>query len=158
MYGKILVCIDGSDASYRVLDEAIHLAAADRAALHIVHVVDLPYLLVTVSFYDPVTLIAALRAKGSRLLEEARQRATSASVPCTTQLAETESLTETVAARLQQCATDCGATLVVIGTHGHRGLDAVLPGAVANRLCRIATCPVLLVPAVAHRPLAGTTV
>jgi nucleotide-binding universal stress UspA family protein len=150
MYGKMMVGIDGSDAGYPVLDEAIRLAAADRAELHIVHVIDLPYLLVTVSFYDPVTLIAALRAKGATLLEEARHRASAASVPCTTQLAETEQLTETIAARLQRCADDCGAALVVIGTHGHRGLDAVLPGSVANRLCRIATRPVLLVPLVAH--------
>jgi nucleotide-binding universal stress UspA family protein len=152
MYGKIMVCIDCSDAGYRVLDEAIRLAAADRAELHIVHVIDLPYLLVTVSFYDPVTLITALRAKGTAMLEEARQRANSASVPCTTQLAETEHLTESIAARLQRCAEDCDAALLVIGAHGHRGLDAVLPGSVVTRLSHIATCPVLLVPAVIRRP------
>jgi nucleotide-binding universal stress UspA family protein len=158
MYGKIMVCIDSSDAGTRVLDEAIRLAAADRAKLHIVHVIDLPYLLVTVNFYDPVTLMTALRTKGTTLLELARQRATSASVPCTTQLAETEQLTETIAARLQRCADDCEAALLVIGTHGHRGLDAVLPGSVVNRLCRIATRPVLLVPAVTRRPSGGAIV
>ncbi|SDI33390.1 universal stress protein [Paraburkholderia phenazinium] len=156
MYGKIMVCIDDSDARYRVLDEAICLAAADRAQLHIVHVIDLPYLLVTVSFYDPVTLTASLRAKGAKLLEEAQQRASSASMPCTTQLAETEQLTETIAARLQRCAEDCGAALVVLGAHGHRSLDAVLPGSVVNRLGRIATHPILLVPARTQRPSAGT--
>jgi len=151
MYGKIMVGIDGSEACSPVMDEAIRLAAAERAELHIVHVIGLPFLLVTVRFYDPVTLIAALRAKGAGLLEQARHHASTASVRCTTELVETDPLTETIAARLQQCADARDAALMVIGARGDRAFDAPLQGSIATRLCRLAMRPVLLVAVAASR-------
>ena len=42
-------------------------------------------------------------------------------------------------------ATDEGAELIVIGTHGRTGLNRVLLGSVADRVVRFAPCPVLTV-------------
>jgi nucleotide-binding universal stress UspA family protein len=156
MYEKIMACIDGSDTADKVIDESVRLSLLAGARLHVVHVIDLPYLLTTVGFYDLVMLTHALRRQGTILLDRAQQRANAAHVPCTTELAETERIAETIAARLLHCADACGADLLTIGTHGHRGIDALLPGSVATRLCRIATCPVLLVPSATTDWTSGT--
>ena len=157
MYKSIMACIDGSETADKVIDESIRLSLLAGARLHVVHVIDLPYLLTTVGFYDLVMLTHALRRQGTILLDRAEQRAVAASVPCTTELAETERLSETIAARLLHCAETSGADLLMIGAHGHRGIDALLPGSVATRLCRIATCPVLLVPSAKSDWTSGTT-
>ena len=43
------------------------------------------------------------------------------------------------------CAHDRGADLIVIGTHGHTGLRHALLGSTAERVVRLAECPVLTV-------------
>jgi nucleotide-binding universal stress UspA family protein len=42
-------------------------------------------------------------------------------------------------------ATDERADLVVIGTYGRSGMDRLLLGSVADRVVRLAPCPVLMV-------------
>jgi nucleotide-binding universal stress UspA family protein len=45
------------------------------------------------------------------------------------------------------CAAKEGVDLIVMGTHGHTGLKHVLLGSVAERIVRLAPCPVLTVRA-----------
>ena len=45
---------------------------------------------------------------------------------------------------IAQLASDVGADLVVVGTHGHTGLDRLLLGSVGASLIRNAPCPVLV--------------
>ena len=44
-----------------------------------------------------------------------------------------------------RAAREEGADMIVMGTHGRRGLDRLLLGSVANRVIRLADCPVLTV-------------
>lgn len=46
---------------------------------------------------------------------------------------------------IAQLASDVEADLVVVGTHGHRGLSRLLLGSVAEGVVRLAPCPVLVV-------------
>ena len=48
---------------------------------------------------------------------------------------------------VQAVAEEIGADLLVVGTHGRTGLDHVLVGSTAERVVRIAPCPVLAVKA-----------
>ncbi len=48
---------------------------------------------------------------------------------------------------MQAVAEEIGADLLVVGTHGRTGLDHVLVGSTAERVVRIAPCPVLAVKA-----------
>jgi universal stress protein A len=42
-------------------------------------------------------------------------------------------------------AVECGADLIVLGTHGRSGVSRMLMGSVAERVVRTAPCPVLTV-------------
>lgn len=48
---------------------------------------------------------------------------------------------------VQAVAEEIGADLLVVGTHGRTGLDHVLVGSTAERVVRVAPCPVLAVKA-----------
>jgi nucleotide-binding universal stress UspA family protein len=50
------------------------------------------------------------------------------------------------ATEIVQRARDLAADLIVIGTHGRRGLAHALLGSVAERVVQRAPCPVLTVP------------
>jgi nucleotide-binding universal stress UspA family protein len=44
-------------------------------------------------------------------------------------------------------ASDANSDVIVLSTHGHTGLDRLLIGSVAERVMRMAPCPVFLIPA-----------
>jgi nucleotide-binding universal stress UspA family protein len=68
-------------------------------------------------------------------------RAGAAGVACRTKMVEGLPATEIV-----QRAREIGADLIVIGTHGRRGIAHVVLGSVAERVVQHAPCPVLTVP------------
>lgn len=145
MYQRILVAVDGSSTSDRVLQEAIRLARDQRAALHIVHVVDMVPLLWDVEFTDIEAIQRALRQAGRTLVDRAREAAKSAGIEAEAQLAEIGTPGQRVAGRIVQAATAWPANLLVIGTHGRRGLDHLLLGSIAEGVAHLAPMPVLLV-------------
>jgi nucleotide-binding universal stress UspA family protein len=149
----IVVGIDYSEASDLALEQAFELAAArPNAELHIVNVVRL---------YGNQALIDAPTAAGFSAISLAdanaqldsyvqqRQQAYSASNP----LAEGAGLRRVVshlrleapAAEIAQLAADLEADLVVVGTHGRRGISRLLLGSVAEGVVRLSPCPVFVV-------------
>lgn len=145
MYTKLMVAIDGSETSKRALTEAVRVARAADAGLHVAHVIDQMSLFGYGVNYASLDFLDAFREEGARLLADARREAESAGVRCETELLELESVSDDVAPCLERCARRCGAQLVVIGTQGRRGAQRVLLGSVAEQFVRIAPCPVLLV-------------
>lgn len=147
MYRRILVALDGSGTSERALREAIRLAREQRARLRLVHVVD--------EFAAKARPAASLdefwkaaRAAGRRLLEDAAARATKAGIEPETKLLEIRSLgslVRRVPSLIVGEAGRWGADLIVIGTHGRRGISKLLLGSVADGVVRTATTSVLLV-------------
>lgn len=51
-------------------------------------------------------------------------------------------------------ARELAASLVVVGTHGRKGVERLLMGSVAEAVVRGASCPVLVVRPIAHEPVA----
>lgn len=145
MYKKILVPIDGSPTSNLGLAEAIKLAAAMGAQLRLVYFVD-PYAYVG-GFESPAVfvtdLLPLLREGGQTVLKEGQALAVSKGVPAETVLADDAvgRLSDLVVAQ----ALDWSADLIVIGTHGRRGVRRVLLGSDAEQILRVAPVPVLLV-------------
>ena len=145
MYKKILVAVDGSATSKLALAEAVRLAKAFQSTLRAVYIVDSPAMLFDVGYYDPTELRKSFIQAGTTLLGEIEEILAKDGVPQETALVETEGIGEDVAAALQRDAAKWGADVVVIGTHGRRGLAHAMLGSVAEKFIRQATTPVLLV-------------
>ena len=150
MYPRILVAIDGSDTSNLALEQAVQLAEDQRARLRIVHVVDLFRYSASIAdgyAFDPTPLWEALRAEGRHALLTAEAKARSAGVDVETAMLEGNDPAQRVASMVVKDAHQWDADLIVLGTHGRRGLDRIFLGSVAETLVRMAPTPVLLVRA-----------
>ncbi|MBO6939018.1 MAG: universal stress protein [Deltaproteobacteria bacterium] len=141
---RILIATDLSDASL----EAVGTGAALAKAL------DADVLLVTV--LDPVPYVAAVDLEGGAdtwaqfiddaeatlktQLEKVRDERLD---PSTTDVAV---IRESGAAQaIADFAKDRGADLIVVGSHGRTGFKRLLLGSVAEKVVRLAACPVFVV-------------
>ena len=143
-YERILVPVDGGSTSDKGLDEAAKLARGAGAQFLLLHIVD-----DTVAFSSPegagVNLVLdALRASGQQALEKAAARARRAKLQAKTLLID--NFTGRVAEAIVEQAKRWRADLIVMGTHGRRGMDRLLLGSNAELVIRNSTVPVLLVP------------
>ncbi len=146
MYDKILVAVDGSETSTRGLNEAIRLAKIHGSQLRLVHIVNEFILDVTYSpgLY-PENLIESLRRGGKAILEAALAAAQSAGAKADSVMLE--SIGGVPADFILAQAKDWKADLIVMGTHGRRGLLRLALGSNADLVVRGATMPVMLIRA-----------
>lgn len=144
MYDKILVPIDGSTTADRGLDEAIALARRLDASLRILNVVDARMLLGNVTeTASPDHLLEAWRREGERLVAAAHDRAREQSVASDTVVRCDPG--QRVCDLIVDEARQCKARLIVMGTHGRRGLKRLALGSDAELVLRDSPVPVLLV-------------
>jgi universal stress protein A len=142
-FKKVLCPTDFSAPSREAVSAASEVARMFSASLVLVHVVQpLPAAATAASGY-PIDIEALERA----LLEHAKQRLHESAhshvgSDVTTIL---RAVRGSVAAEILEVASDEGADLIVISTHGETGLRHVLLGSVAEKVVRMATCPVLTV-------------
>lgn len=147
MYQRILVPVDGSSTSNKGLDEAIRLAGITHASLRLIHVVDELVFAGGFEAYAAYSgdLVPMMKEAGEQLLAQAKARVQASGISVDTKLFET------LAARVSEVVNDeakaWGADLIVIGTHGRRGVGRLLLGSDAEQIVRMAPIPVLLVRA-----------
>jgi nucleotide-binding universal stress UspA family protein len=145
-YGRILVPVDGSAASVKGLDEAIKLATALGSRLRVVHVVDeliINYSIVGASALYSGDVIEGLRAGGKKMLADAEARVRESGLEPETVLLET--LGGPSARLIVAQAKEWPADLIVMGTHGRRGIRRLALGSDAEQVLRTSGVPVLLV-------------
>ncbi|MGE5470430.1 MAG: universal stress protein [Bacteroidota bacterium] len=149
MYKKILVAIDDSPTSQRALQEAIQLARASQASLCIAHAADESLLaqhgMGLGSYIDVERTKKAIHESGETLLAEASKQAAAAGIIA--EISLLEATDKRVAELLADGAETWGADLIVVGTHGRRGVARLLVGSVAENLVRIAHTSLLMVRA-----------
>lgn len=145
MYRSVLVAIDGSHTSGLALNEAIQLARALGARLRIATVVDKVNLNRPTEYPNPAEIWDALAAGGRALLDKAVSTAAEGGVEADTRLLEIEKLGDRIPDILVREAEAWPADLIVVGTHGRRGLSHLFLGSVAEGIVRVATRPVLLI-------------
>lgn len=141
MYKRILIPVDGSETSNRAVTAALQMARENGGRVRLVHGLDeLAYL---TGYEYSADLLKSARDQGVRVLDDAMEMARSAGVPADTKLVETAGrrLGELVAEEAAHWEAD----LVVVGTHGRRGLSRVLLGSGAEQVIRLAPVPVLAV-------------
>jgi nucleotide-binding universal stress UspA family protein len=141
LFKKILVPIDGSDTSDRAMRMALDMAREALGTVRFVHVVEDDHYWRTYEFSADVRAYAHDHAK--QLLQKAMDAASAMGVNAQSQVLDPSSqrLGESVANE----AADWGADLVVLGTHGRRGLGRVLLGSGAEQVIRLCPVPVLVV-------------
>lgn len=143
-YKKILVAVDGSPAAERGLREAIRLAKSQRARLFILHVVNefMAYNYLE-SMAIGTDVRAVLREAGRKILERAQAEARRQGVKAATVMREI--VGGAAADPIVREARKLGAELIVLGTHGRRGVRRLVMGSDAEQVVRTASVPVLLV-------------
>lgn len=140
-FQKILVPVDGSSTSNKALDYALQLAKENHSQVRALHAIDeLGYLS---SYEYSGELMATARKNGTEVLQNAVIAAQALNVPADTKLVDQpgQRLGQTIANE----AASWGADLIVVGTHGRRGVGRVLLGSGAEQIVRMATVPVLTV-------------
>lgn len=144
-YKKVLVAVDGSPVSDRALQEAITLTQEMQAQLLIVHVIDELALNLDMGFADMDETLAYIHKTGKQILETAVQQAQAKGVNPESKLVTTKTPGMRAGEVIAQEAVDANADLIVMGTHGRRGVSRVFMGSVADTVVRVAVPPVLLV-------------
>jgi nucleotide-binding universal stress UspA family protein len=144
MFKRILVAVDGSHTAEQALQEAIKLAKELRAQLRVVHVVDAVSLNWPESGdFDEVR--EGFLKSSRKILEKAAAELRKAEMAAETKTLEIETFGHRIADMLAAEAEAWPADLIVIGTHGRRGLNRLLLGSVAEGVARVAAKPVLLI-------------
>jgi nucleotide-binding universal stress UspA family protein len=146
MYSRILVPIDGSAPAESGLREAIRIATATRAKLVVLNVVnEFPLLMDPVALADYNSLLEALARAGEQLVAKAAKAAAEAGIECESVVVDATS--GQAATMIVEQAVNHRCDLIVMGTHGRRGLKRLALGSDAEVVVRHAPVPVLLVKA-----------
>lgn len=147
MYQRILVPVDGSPTSQRGLDEAIRLARLTTGHLRLIHVIDELSFALAMDAYSGYSgdWLNVLREAGQRVLDDAKAVAETAGVDAETVLCD--SFAGSVHEQVTAEASRWPAELIVLGTHGRRGVGRLVLGSSAEHILRFAPVPVLLVRA-----------
>ena len=144
-YKRILVPVDGSPVSNRGLNEAIKMARAGRAKLRLLHVVEEMAALSTPEVGVNIgPILDSLRTAGKRRLAGIARRVRGLNVGAESALVE--NLGGRVADFIVDEAKHWRADIIVMGTHGRRGVKRMLLGSDAELVIRYSPIPVLLVP------------
>lgn len=148
MYQRILVAIDDSFMTDKVLDAGIALSQRCGATLGLVHALDetmfgrhthaenlLPNSVGKIEY--------KMRKGAGAFLDRAAQRVAAAGLDAELKLVESE--TKHISDMLAEAATEWQADLLIVGTHGRRGVERFFVGSVAERLVRKVETSLLLV-------------
>jgi nucleotide-binding universal stress UspA family protein len=147
MFKHILLPTDGSKLSDRAVQRGIELAAEIGAGVTAMHVIPEFRMMADESFVLPNTAELKARyekeskARGSRMLDKIADRARAAGVKCECVIvlghAAYELIIET--AKKRKC------DLIVMASHGRRGVSALLLGSETAKVLTHSKIPVLVV-------------
>ena len=144
MFKRILVSVDGSQTATKALVAALQLTRDGGARVRLVNVVEDLASADSYGAYGGYSeeLVLALREGSERVLSDALAVAQSAGVEADTMLYDKfgERLGEVIA----DAARLWNADLVVVGTHGRRGMGRMVLGSGAEQIIRLAPVPVLV--------------
>ncbi|MDO4592558.1 MAG: universal stress protein [Comamonadaceae bacterium] len=143
MFKHILVPVDGSATSLAAVAKAAELAKAFGSEVTAVYVLDpYPFTGVGADFaYGQAQYLSAATAEANKALEEVNQAMANSGVVVKTLVGEGHAVHEGIV----RVGENVGADLIVMGSHGRRGLEKLVLGSVAQRVLQAAHVPVLVV-------------
>lgn len=140
-YRRILVPVDGSPTSNQALVSALNIAREGDARVRLVHVLD--ELMFLTGFEASAEVYSAARRAAERVLVASAEIARAAGVEPETALVDApgQRLGDSIARE----ASNWSADLIVVGTHGRRGIGRLLLGSGAEQVIRLSPVPVLVI-------------
>lgn len=143
MYKHILIATDGSELSTKGLDQGLQLAKVLGAQVTIITVTDM-WAAGALASAGPTTIAEyeeTMKETVKEILEQAARFATESGVPF-----ETKHVPNRYAAdAIIETAQNVGADLIIMASHGRRGLRKVLLGSQTSEVLTTTTIPVLVV-------------
>jgi nucleotide-binding universal stress UspA family protein len=142
----VLVPLDFSEPANQALEYAMQLARQLHGRLTLLHVIHIPPL----GGADLTAYMAHVETGAQQAMEECLQRVQYTGLPVQSLLVQGVPWQEIV-----DKAKDTQADLIVMSTHGRTGFQHLLLGSVAERVVRLAPCPVLVTRPSAQASAAG---
>jgi glycine betaine transporter len=137
----ILVATDFSEPSEAAVAYAVALAEKLGAGLHLVNSIAVPaYGIPELGVAMTASMIDTLVSQNQAALDELAKRYPNAKMHVLLKTGDPRD-------QVVQAAEEVGADLIIMGTHGRRGVRRALLGSVAEGVLRAAHCPVLAVRA-----------
>ena len=145
MYKRILVATDGSDLSTTAVQSAIELAAAigaELVALYVVPRYPVSYFEggITISVEDIARAEKQWSDKGQAVVDEVQQEAQARGVNAKAVVTQSDLVAESIMSAASKHACD----LVVMASHGRKGIKRVLLGSETQHVLTHSTVPVLV--------------
>ncbi len=143
MFKHILIPVDGSNTALNAVGKAAGLAQAFGSKVTALYVVDpYPFTGVGADFaYGQSQYLTAATAEANTALDAAKAVLEKAGVQVETTIGEGHAVHDGIA----RAAETLGADLIVMGSHGRRGLEKLMLGSVTQRVLGVAHVPVLVV-------------
>jgi universal stress protein A len=144
---KILAAIDFSNATPSVISSAAELAKAFGAELHLLHVIE-PEPIYTAYGFSPAefpaihTFHGETRNRAQKTLDAAADEISAKGITPTTHLGDGSPLLV-----IEDKIKEIGADFVILGSHGHSAIAALILGSIADGIVRKAIVPTLVIPA-----------
>jgi nucleotide-binding universal stress UspA family protein len=147
-FKKILVPVDTGPASDAAVEQAVVLAGALGAGVTVLHVYEAPILVYPGAGYVPIHDVSLALETSARAAVDAVVHRLAGRVSQVTGLVRQGSAWRNI----NDVALEIGADLIVLGTHGRRGVPRALIGSVAEKVVRTSPLPVLTVHALDAEP------
>lgn len=138
-FHRIVVGVDGSEASERALRWALREAAARGDRLAVVHAYQSPAFVLSVGDEAANELV-------DRVLADATEAGEATDWPVQGSRPVLERVVVNAGAASALCAESASADLVVVGRRGHGGLSTLLLGSVADQVAMHSACPTAVIP------------
>jgi nucleotide-binding universal stress UspA family protein len=138
MFEKVIVGVDGSEPSQRVIEAAGRLSASTGATLILVHVVEM--------VPGRIAPHAEPTDEAKQILHAAEAAAKALGADVGAVLLEVAAGLKGAAGALDDAAVAQKADLIVVGTRGHGPWTGAVLGSVSQRLLHNPPCPVLVIP------------
>jgi len=152
---KILLAVDDSKFAEAAIQVAISQVRQDHTQVLVLHVVDWSNFMPTpfprvgeepmYSVRQLESIIQGETAKAHELVTSAAERLRSAGFEASTSVREGDPK-----AVILDCATEWGSDLIIVGSHGRKGVDRFVLGSVSEAVARYARCSVEIVRPLTH--------
>jgi nucleotide-binding universal stress UspA family protein len=143
MFKHILVPVDGSSTARQATGKAIAIAEAFKSAVTVIYVID-PYAFTGVGTdfsYGQAEYLSAATSEANEAISAAKQAFLDHGITVTASIVEGHAIYRGIL----QTAESVGADLIVMSSHGRRGLEKLMLGSVTAQVLSHAHLPVLVV-------------